>query len=49
MSKPISAAIADHAADDWCEITVDARTRRSLYLGAVGRRLAATVFGRAAR
>ena len=45
MSKPTSTARAGRAVDDWCDVTVDARTRRSAYLGAAGRRLAATILG----
>ena len=49
LARPTSTAFAGRAADDWCDITVDARTRRSLYLGAFGRHLAATILGRAER
>ncbi len=46
MSKPTSTARAGRAVDDWCDVTVDARTRRSTYLGTVSRHLAATILGR---
>ncbi len=49
MSKPTSTARAGRAVDDWCDVTVDARTRRSAYLGAVGRDLAAAILGRPTR
>ncbi len=49
MSKPISTARAGRAVADWCDVTVDARSRRSAYLGAVGRDLAAAILGRPKR
>ena len=49
MSKPSSTEFAGRAVADWCDVTVDARSRRSAYLGAFHRHLAAAVLGRPKR